>query len=131
MECPGKCEESKDASHFKHSETTYKPYEDRRYDEWLCRDYWRKLGWKPPVSNEMMEKIEMCNFVCCHKSHPIEGEGMVFCTKKARHEGQHIFTCDHTGGCDPCILDVAFLCDTTGSMIRWVEKTTSTIKKII
>jgi hypothetical protein len=80
MEC--KCEEEKKDRPCRHSNISYMPYKEKRYDEWLCEDYWIKINWMPPLDEEEMSTVVgRCNFMCCHKSHPQEGEGMSFCEK--------------------------------------------------
>ena len=70
----------------------------------------------------------MCNFICGHRSH---GEALKFCDLKAWHDEGHKFDCDHGGAADFSNIDIAFCCDTTGSMGSYIEKSKSAVKKII
>lgn len=56
---------------------------------------------------------------------------MKFCNGTAWHNDSHTFDCDHKEGMSTNILDIVFCCDTTGSMSSYIEKSKSTVKKII
>ncbi|CDW83833.1 UNKNOWN [Stylonychia lemnae] len=110
-----------------HSVEKYHPFEDKVFDKWLCYNYWESYGWEAPVTLDLLEEIQSCNFYCSHSTH---GDEKKFCEGKAWHDGNHIFHCDH-----PIILtniiDVVFCCDTTGSMDAYIDKSIDTILRII
>lgn len=76
-----------------------------------------------PVTDSRKCEIRSCSFYCSHHSHV---EEYVFCSKPAWHSGEHKFDCPHKGkGSD--IVDIAFCCDTTGSMDSYLKTSISTV----
>jgi hypothetical protein len=112
----------------KHSTDKYYPFEDKVFDLWLCKNYWNSIKWDMPVDGSLRDEIGKCSFYCGHSSHK---ESNSFCTKNAWHLDDHVFDCKHEGSYDATIIDIVFCCDTTGSMGGYIEKSKTTIKKIV
>lgn len=129
-QCPGadSCP-SKLNPKVRHSTKTYYPFVDRKYDEWLCEDFWKSYNWKEPVSDEIAKINRLCNSYCvrCYtdKSKP----PTEFCTKPALHDGKHELPCPHAKG--GSTFQIAFCCDTTGSMSAYINKSKETVKNIV
>ena len=111
----------------KHATEKFHPLEDKVFDKWLCCNYWNSLNWDPPIEKAKLEEVSSCNFVCCHPSH---GEDLQFCKGNAWHTDAHTFDCDHKVSSSN-IIDIVFCCDTTGSMSSYIERSKTTVKKII
>ncbi|KAJ6230219.1 protein sey1 [Anaeramoeba flamelloides] len=136
-ECPGgeKCAELLHPKYVRHSNQSYYPNTEKKYDMWLCKPYWNSFHWESPVSNdkELETQIGLCNFYCPSKLHS-EGP-KVFCSNRAWHSlspnyDEHSFDCEHPM-IDTILLDVVFVCDTTGSMGSYITNAKTAIKRII
>lgn len=96
---------------MRHSSEKWMPFEDKKFDMWLCEYYWYSMKWKPPVFDEILINNRLCSFICGHSNH--SEDEFSFCSEPAWHKDEHIFTCKHEGFEN---LQIMFCCDTTGSM---------------
>ena len=80
-----------------------------------------------PIVKHLKDKASKCTHVC---DAPECKANISFCIWKNWHEEEHLFMCSHdkiyTNN-----IDIAFICDTTGSMSAYIEGSKRTIKKIM
>ncbi|CAF1018029.1 unnamed protein product [Adineta ricciae] len=125
--CPGEhgCA-GKLYSYARHSDDSWYPYQDRKYDLWLCEAYWHSLGWSVPYNDDILGIVNACSFFCPHPSHIDDSPN--FCIANAWHSGDHVFKCKHDV-VDK--LDIVFCCDATGSMSSYIIESKKTVHRII
>ncbi|CAM4983754.1 unnamed protein product, partial [Rotaria socialis] len=135
-ECPGlsTCP-AKMYPYVRHSDETWEPYPTKKFDLWLCQNYWHSLDWEQPLdlsdktARDAVQLISKCSFVCAHSNGHLGEVEHRFCSKEAWHTDQHAFDCKH-----PVVskLDIVFVCDTTGSMGGYMnEIKTNTCQRIM
>ena len=74
-----------------HSILKFQPREEKKYDMWLCLDYWQKLGWKSPLFNDLRKEKEvgLCSVQCVSKKH--DPGDRYYCTAKALHTSSKLY----------------------------------------
>jgi hypothetical protein len=87
--------------------------------------FWNSLDWEVPCTSRKADN-GLCSFVCTHSSHK---DDLNFCTKNAWHLDSHVFECVHPKSSGR--IDLVFCCDCTGSMGSYLDKSKTTIKKVI
>jgi len=91
MLCLGgdRCAERIHTAHAFHSEESFYPNYDARYDLLECSTYWRIHNWEAPVQSKdptAQEEFGLCNFSCNHPSHTSIPDGTkVWCNDKLFH----------------------------------------------
>jgi hypothetical protein len=139
MKCLGghQCAERMHPDHALHSEESFYPDYDARYDLIECSTYWRIHNWETPVESNnpaAQEEFGLCNFFCNHPSHDLMSDGTkVWCNDKLFHSHSddyrdHKFPCTHKATYN---YDICFVIDCTGSMTEVFPSVRDTITKVI
>jgi len=124
---PGKCDNKEDQG-IRHHEGVVASLPDQAWDEVLCETYWNSHGFEAPVARHIREKISKCTHVCALPE--CKNSKASYCIWKNWHAGEHVFMCSH----DKVYftdIDVAFVCDVTGSMSSYIEASKRTIQRIM
>ncbi|CAD8098821.1 unnamed protein product [Paramecium sonneborni] len=137
VKCQGKQQclaKQNDQFKARHSEEKYVGFEDCKFDEVLCIDFWKYYNWSHPIMNESA-KISRCNYYCplCNQ----QNGALSFCNQEAWHTqderiSSHGFDCFENHKNNPILgINIAFVIDTTSSMQRYIELCKNTIIEIM
>ncbi|CAK89776.1 unnamed protein product (macronuclear) [Paramecium tetraurelia] len=133
IECKGgdSCLEKTLQRYARHSKEKYQGFENKRFDEILCFQFWEQKMWAHPLQNtEDIDNIQGCDAYC-----PQCLEVKQFCQERGWHTNSnkikdHKFACAVNHQQDLIHgIDVAFVIDTTGSMSPYINSCIEIIKK--
>lgn len=112
---------------IQHSKKNFSELPLKNLDEQLCDSYWAQYNFEVPVPKNIKEKISKCTHVCALPECQAKAS---YCIWKNWHVGEHVFMCSH----DTVYftnIDIAFICDATGSMSSYIEASKKTVKRIM
>jgi hypothetical protein len=144
LKCEGeiRCRSNlQEGGYIVHSNKIYNGFEDEQFDEINCIDFWELFNIRNPLKQnidheDLLNSVNYCCYYCPYCCKP-EKNLISFCSDILGHS-QSDHTKDHDFKCD-CKdvkkiykgLDLCFVMDITGSMGKYIDKSTESINNII